>query len=116
MEIEILHERISLELLTGLVKEWYGEMVKYVVDLDREVIAIGGGLHADAEAVLLEDGSKQSSLWGANYFPGKPEGQRIEFSSLINIRPRDNNRTDIIQDEGIRTRVTELTKRLIGEA
>jgi hypothetical protein len=115
VEIEILHERISPELLTALVKEWYGEMVKYVVDLDREVIAIGGGLHADAEAVLLEDGSKQASLWGANYYPDKPADQRIEFSSLINIRPGEN-RSDIIQAETIRSHVVELTERLIGDA
>ena len=115
MEIEIVRDRIEPEKLRALVDEWFGDMVKFVVDLRRKIIAVGGGLHADAEAVLLEDGSKQIDLWGANYYPDQPVDQRIEFSSLINIRPRDNNRSDLIEDAAIRRQVTELVRERIGE-
>ncbi len=76
-------ERSDLVRLVSL----FGDMVKYVVDVERGVVAIGGELHADAEQVLLEQGSRQADLWGANYYPGRrgPESC-IEFTSLINIK------------------------------
>jgi len=61
-------------------------MVKIVVDVKRDVIAIGGALHADGEKVLLENGSRERDLWGANFYPGNPPEERIEYSALINIR------------------------------
>jgi hypothetical protein len=56
--------------LRRLVDRFFGDMVKLVVDIKRQVVAVGGELHADAEALLLEDGSEQDDLWGANYYPG----------------------------------------------
>lgn len=67
-------------------------MVKYVVDVRRGFAAVGGELHADAEALLLENGSRQADLWGANYYPGLGEEQCIEYTSLINISPARGNR------------------------
>ena len=107
-------EPISSELLGALVQRFFEDMVKYVVDVEREVVAIGGELHADAEATLLEQGSRQESLWGANYYPALGEAECIEFTSLINIRPAQDNRGMEIEDERIRARVRELTFRLIG--
>ena len=65
--IVILREPITQAELSRLVKLYFDDMVKYVVDLRRQVIAIGGELHPDAEHILLEDGSQQQDLWGANY-------------------------------------------------
>ena len=76
--------------------------------------AVGGELHADAEQLLLESGSKQNNLWGANYYPGRGEEECVEYTSLINIRPSQGNRSMIVQDEGIREVVRELTFLLIG--
>jgi hypothetical protein len=79
------------------------------------VIAIGGEMHADAEQVLLEAGSRQQDLWGANYYPGRgPEGC-VEYTSLINIRPSAGNRGMELQDVALRQRVQELTLRLVGQ-
>ena len=97
-----------------LVERFFEDMVKYVVDIEREVAAVGGQLHADAEAVLLAGGSRQDDLWGANYFPGAGTEACIEFTSLINVRPARGNRSMEIEDDGIRARVRELTFRLIG--
>ena len=76
---------------------------------------VGGELHADAEQVLLESGSQQSDLWGANYWPGRGREGCVEYTALINIRPAQGNRSMEIQDPVIRERVRELTVALLGE-
>ncbi|MCM2257416.1 MAG: DUF5674 family protein [Vicinamibacteria bacterium] len=100
--------------LAALVAAWFEDMVKYVVDVDRGVAAVGGEMHADAEALLLDGGSRQTDLWGANYYPGRGEAECIEYTSLINIRPAQGNRSMELQDEELRARLREITFRLIG--
>ena len=89
----------------------YENMIKIVVDIRRRFLSGGGEMHADCESVLLEDGSEQDDLWGANWYPGE---QRIEFESLINIRPRLGNRGILIQDENIRRQVESVTREILG--
>jgi hypothetical protein len=89
----------------------YDKMIKIVVDIRRRVLSGGGEMHSDCESVLLEDGSEQDDLWGANWYPGE---QRIEYESLINIRPRLGNRNVLIQDENIRRQVESITRELLG--
>ena len=113
-EIVVLHRLIERELLARLVHAWFGDMVKYVVDLERQRAAVGGQLHADAAQVLLADGSRQVDLWGANYYPGLGSNA-IEFTALVNIRPAQGNRSMEIEDESIRERVRLLTERLLGQ-
>lgn len=70
-DIVIVRDKpVTLAVLRELVARFFEDMVKLVVDVERGVAAIGGELHADAEAVLLQDGSRQADLWGANYYPG----------------------------------------------
>jgi hypothetical protein len=112
--IVIVSNPIEGQELARLVEMFFEDMVKYVVDVDRQLVAVGGELHADAEELLLESGSQQSNLWGANYYPGRGEEACIEYTSLINIRPSQGNRSMVVQDEGIRRTIRELTFRLIG--
>ena len=112
--IVILRDRIAAEELSRLVKLYFEDMVKYVVDVERRVIAIGGELHADAEQILLEDGSRQQDVWGANYYPGAGAAQCIEFTALINIRPARGNRSMEVSDLGVRERIRSITFDLIG--
>jgi len=114
-DIVIVRERLSSEELTRLVQRQFGDMVKFVVDLERKIAAVGGGLHADAEAVLLESGSRQEDLWGANYLPGSGPEDCIEFTSLINIRPAQNNCGMEVTDPAIRERIRALAVALIGQ-
>ena len=79
--------------------------IKLAVDVERRILAGGGTMHADCEAVLLEDGSKQEFIWGADW---NPNTQQVTFESLINIRPRQNNRSLEIQDPNLRTKVSKL--------
>ena len=91
--------------------EAYSFMIKIVVDVRRHTLAGGGEMHADCEALLLELGSEQDDLWGANWYPDE---QHIEFESLINIRPRLGNRSIIIQSEQVRTQVETIAHEVLG--
>jgi len=113
--ILLLERRIQLQDLERLVMAHFGDMVKYVVDIERSTLAIGGELHADSEEVLLEHGSRQTDIWGANYYPGLGPECCIELTSLINIRPSVGNRSMEIQDSGIQERVRRITYDLIGK-
>ena len=109
--VERRTERADLARLVHV----FGDMVKYVVDVERDVIAIGGELHADAEALLIEAGSRPQDLWGANYYPGRGRDDCIEFTSLINIRPSQGNRGMEVEAAHVRERMRALTFALIGE-
>jgi hypothetical protein len=92
-EIKIVKDKISLSELKEIAQQRFGDFVKGVVDLEQKIMAIGGQLHADEESILLQQGSKQENLWGINIFVGQPKNSWIEFDSMINIRPRQNNRS-----------------------
>lgn len=114
-DIVLVDRKLDRSELSRLVGAYFEDMVKYVVDIERGVAAVGGELHADAEKLLLEDGSRQADLWGANYYPGRGAEDCIEYTSLINIRPSQGNRSMLIEDGGIQERVREITFALIGE-
>ena len=112
--IVVVDRRIDPVELRRIVALYFGDMVKIVVDVRRRVAAVGGELHADAEQVLLEHGSAQADLWGANYFPGRGPDRCLEYTALINIRPSQGNRSMEIQDADTRRAVREITLALIG--
>jgi hypothetical protein len=112
-EIILITEPTSLERLTEVAASWYGDMVKAVVDIDRRVMAIGGDLQSDEETILIQNGSEQRRLWGINIYPGKPRSEWIEFDSMINIRPRDNNRSRYVEDAPTRALITEIVDSLV---
>jgi hypothetical protein len=113
-DIVILAERIPPSELRRLAERFFVDMVKIVVDVERGVLAAGGELHADAEALLLEQGSQQEDIWGANYYPGRGPTECLEYTALINIRPSHGNRSMEIQDATTRERVRAIVERLIG--
>jgi hypothetical protein len=109
--IHLLKEKAIPAQIQEMLQE-YEDMIKIVVDIRRRFLSGGGEMHADCESVLLEDGSEQDDLWGANWYPTE---QRIEFESLINIRPRLGNRNILIQDEELRKKVEAVTKEILGD-
>jgi len=113
-EVVLLERPIDPAVLRTLVERHFEDMVKYVVDMERGIAAIGGELHADEEAFLLEHGSRQEHLWGANYYPGRGPEECIEYTSLINIRPASGNRSMVVESEPIRARIRDITFALIG--
>jgi len=113
-DVVLVESRLDPVELRRLVAAYFEDMVKYVVDVERGIAAVGGELHADEEALLLEHGSRQEDLWGANYYPGRGEDGCIEYTSLINIRPAQGNRSMVIADEAVRSRVRDITFALVG--
>jgi len=108
--IHLLKEKAISAQIQDMLQE-YENMIKIVVDIRRRYLSGGGEMHADCESVLLDDGSEQDDLWGANWYPTE---QRIEFESLINIRPRLGNRNILIQDENLRKQVDSVAREILG--
>ena len=111
--MKIISAKISLSDLKRTSEEMFGNLVKAVVDVEKKLMAIGGELHADEEALLLENGSRQQDLWGINIYPEIEDGGWIEFDSLINLRPSQGNRTRGIDSSEIRGKIIEIVDCLI---
>jgi len=110
----IVRGSVSLAVISKLADGSYGAFVKAVVDLGRSVMAVGGEMHAGGEALLLADGSLQADLWGINLFPNDyGSGTFIEFESMINLRPRQGNRTTGVDDPTTRMMVADVVARLV---
>jgi hypothetical protein len=88
-------------------------MVKAVVDVERQVMAIGGELHSDEEAALIEDGSAQTNLWGVNLYPAEQGDAWIEFDAMINVRPSQGNRSRNVEDPVLRDRIRQVVTVLV---
>ncbi len=112
--IVVVSARIDPGELKRLVELFFVDMVKLVIDVERKRVAVGGELHADAEAILLEAGSRQVDVWGANYYPGLGPDQCLEYTALINIRPAQGNRSMEVQDPATRERIAVLVRALVG--
>ena len=97
-------ERLKATDLERFRNAPFEKMIKFVVDIRLRTIALGGEMHADAEEELLQAGSGQSDLWGANLWPWE-QPPRIEHISLINIRPAADNRGMEILRDDVRTAV-----------
>lgn len=109
----IIRETLKLDELRQMAARMFGDLVKAVVDIDREVIAIDAELHADLEARLLEDGSAQEDLWGINLYPELQGDDFIEWDSLINMRPSQGNRSRGIENESIRAKIAAIVSKRV---
>ena len=112
--LRIVRSTIVRADLAELAERQFGDMVKAVVDVARGVMAIGGELHADEEAALIDDGSRQSDLWGINLYPGEQGAGWIEFDSMINVRPAQGNRTRDVEDERVRDAIRQIVATLVS--
>jgi hypothetical protein len=113
MKIEIIKDEIPIYELKKIAEESFGDLIKAVVDIENEVMAIGGELHADEEALLIEQGAEQNNLWGINLYPDIKGEDWIEFDSIINIRPSQGNLTRGIDNPQIRRRIIQIVNKLV---
>lgn len=104
--IHLIRTLVTPEQITEM-KEELGDYIKLAVDVERQILAGGGVMHADCEAALLDDGSQQGDVWGAGWFP---DSDQVTFDSLINIRPRQGNRALEIQSPELRERVEAIIR------
>ena len=109
-------ESITLAELRAMAEERYGDFVKAVADVERELLVLDADLHADEEQYLLERGSRQQDLWGFNLYPDDfGTDDFIEFDSLINIRPRQDNRSRSVEDPELRDLIREIVRNAIHD-
>ena len=105
---------ITIDELTEIAASMYGNLVKAVVDLNRGILVIDAELHVDQEQYLLEQGSRQNDLWGINLYPQKfGSDEFVEFDSMINIRPRQQNMSRGVENEEIRKNINALVMRKV---
>lgn len=111
--MKIVKDKISVSELQEMSEKMFGGLVKAVVDINKNIMVVDAPMHADLEAFLIENGSKQNDLWGINFYPEKSDDDFIEFDSMINIRPSFNNRTRGVDDEKIRKQIVEIVNSLV---
>jgi len=113
MQIINAGSKMSLASLKAMSELMFGQLVKAVVDVGQEAMAVDAELHADEEAALLSQGSKQESLWGINLYPSIDGEDWIEFDSMINLRPAHNNRSRGVEDAATRQKIIAIVNKLI---
>jgi len=106
--MKIITETSTIDELRELAKDIFVDMVKAVVDVERKVMAVNAELHSDLEALLLKNGSTQKDLWGINLYLDVSSGDFVEFDSMINVRPSQNNRSRGVEDEATRKKIIQL--------
>ena len=113
--METISDSISVAALTRMAEGRFGNLVKAVVDIARGVMVVDADMHADEEALLLEDGSNQADLWGINLHPGSSgTPDFVEFDSMINLRPSQRNRSRSVEDAALRAAIVALVDRLVA--
>ncbi len=108
--ILIIRKSITKEQIAQMSQHFGGKFIKLAVDVNREILAGGGELHSDCEQVLLEDGSQQVDVWGADWHP---DTKTVTFESLINIRPRQHNFGLEVQDLALRGKIDQIVRKLM---
>ena len=95
---------------TQKMAEDFDGYIKVVVDIEKKIIAGGGKRHCEGEQKLLEAGSKQEDLWGGGV---DLETKEIDYNSIINLRPKDNNPSRDILSLEIRKKFDKIIKDLL---
>ena len=111
--MKIVKDKIELKELKEMAVNGFGNFVKAVVDIENEIIAVDAELHSDEEALLLENESRQSNLWGINLYSELEGEDFIEFDSMINLRPSQGNRSRGIDNPKIREKIKFIIDKLV---
>jgi len=111
--MRIIRDRVTLGELKAMAAAGFGTLVKAVVDVEVGIMAVDAELHADQEALLLEEGSSQRDLWGINLYPDVAGDDWLEFDSMINLRPAAGNRSRGVDDPGVRDRIRDIVTHLV---
>jgi len=111
--MKTISEPITIEELDNMAKKTFGDLVKAVIDIEKEILVIDAELHADEEAYLLEKGSKQENLWGINIYTEMEGAEQIEFDSMINLRPSQGNNSRGVDNSIIREKILKIVNKLI---
>lgn len=111
--MKIVKNKISIAELKKMSEKMFGNLVKAVVDIEKEIMAVNADLHADEEKLLLENGSEQRNLWGINLYPENSGDDFVEFDSMINLRPSQGNRSRSVENPEIQKEILEVVNKLL---
>ncbi len=111
--MEILETTLAANRLREIAENYFGDLIKAVVDVRRELIAIDAELHSDLESLLLDHGSAQQDLWRINRYPDVSGEDFVEFDSMINVRPSNGNITRVVDDERRRETIRAIVDKWI---
>ena len=111
-----LVKAITISELDEMSKQMYEPIVKAVVDIEKRELVVDAEYHSDQELFLLERGSKQENLWGINLWPGRYGTDKfVEFDSMINLRPRQNNRSRGVENSEIRNVIIRIVNEVVSQ-
>jgi hypothetical protein len=115
--MEIVTTKKSTIDIQAKAERMFGNFVKAVVDVQRRIVAMDAELHADEEALLLENGSRQEDLWGINIYPflDRNGPDFVEFDSMINLRPSQGNRSRGVENADTRNKIISIVNEWIGQ-
>lgn len=111
----LIDSSISISELREMAESSFASFVKAVVDVEKKIMVVDADLHADQESLLLSSGSKQEDLWGINLYPNKKRADFIEFDSMINIRPYQDNQSRYVEDKKTRDKIRRIITDLIKD-
>lgn len=111
----ILDNPITIDDLKKIAANTFGDLVKAVVDVGKELIALDAELHSDLEALFLENGSEQKDLWGINFYPDLKGADFVEFDSMINMRPSQGNISRGVDADEQRHKIMEIVNKWVGQ-
>lgn len=111
--MKIITDQITIEELKEMSQKMFGNLVKAVVDAEKEIIAVDGELHSDEQELLIENGSKYENLWGINIYPEMTDENWIEFDSIINLKPLLGNRTRGVENPETKEKIIQIVNKLI---
>ena len=114
METKIVKDNITMPELCKLAHEQYGDIIKAVVDVEQDIMGVGGELHVDIQSLLIEkEHSRGDMTWGINLYIDKTGDEFIEFDSMINLKPASGNRTRGVEDEAIRAKIRAIVHKIV---
>ncbi|MFH1423371.1 MAG: DUF5674 family protein [Candidatus Nealsonbacteria bacterium] len=114
MEITVVKDRIVKDELRLIAREQFGNLVKAVVDVEKEIMAIGGYHHEDERELLIrQEGSKFDDLWGINLYPERVGKDFIEFDSSINLKLSSGSKG--IYHPEIQKKIRNIVGKLVSE-
>ena len=111
--MKIVEGQITIDELKEMSKKMFGNLVKTVVDVEKEIMVVDGELHADEQVLLVESGSKYEDLWGINIYPEITDENWIEFDSMINLKPALGHRTRGMENKEIKEKIIQIVNKLV---
>ena len=113
--MRILEKPITRQELINSSTNFIDEnTIKSAVDIKREIMAVDSPMHYDCEQLLLENSSNQADIWGINlYLDEENIDNMVEFDSMINIRPAQDNHSRSVENPEIQAKIKSVVSKWI---